>query len=417
MNDSRQKAPGYAVAMMGARMSYAVPRLLDEAGRLARFYTDFSPDRGLGRLAVVLARGLGRGAAERMRGRRAEGIAPERIAAFSALGLEYQWRLRRCQSASDRVSVFLWAGQRFCERVVDAGLPSGCGGVFAFNSAALELFRHARRLGLRTVLEQSSAPKDLERRLLAEGAARFPEWAPRDAEGDSCSAAYAARERAEWREADLIVCGSAFVREAVCSAGGARPERCVTVPYGVDPPVEAGDRRPARGARLRVLTVGHVCLQKGSPVVMQAAERTRGLAEFRMVGRIETGPAAETARRAGVDLAGAVPRAAVGAHYRWADVFLLPSLCEGSATVCYEALSHGLPVICTSRTGSVVHDGREGFIVPVLDGDAVAERVERLARSPAMLADMAEEARRRAAAYTLEAYGRRLMAALGADGR
>ncbi len=401
----------YAVAMLGARMHYAVPRLLAGAGRLARFYTDFSAGHGLGRLLALLPGGLG-GAAARMRSRRADGIEAGRITAFNAFGLEYQRRLRMARSAEGRIEAFLWGGRRFCELVVRAGLPDACGGVFAFNSAALELFRHARGCGRRTVLEQSSAPKAVERRIVSEAAARFPAWAALDAEPGAAADDYAARERAEWAEADRILCGSDFVREAVCAAGGLPPGRCVTVPYGFDLPAAAPER-PPRGARMRVLTVGHVCLQKGSPLVMRAAERLRGVAEFRMVGRIEPGPAVAEARRAGADLVGPVPRGAVDAHYRWADVFLLPSLCEGSATVCYEALAHGLPVVCTPNTGSVVRDGVEGFIVPTMDGDAVAERIERLAREPERRAAMSDAARQRAGEQTLAAYGARLLAALG----
>src|SRR5262249_11308352 len=99
--------------------------------------------------------------------------------------------------------------------------------------------------------------------------------------------------------------------------------------------------------------------------------------------------------------------------YAWADVFLLPSVCEGSATVTYEALAAGLPVVCTPNTGSVVRDGVDGFIVPVGDVDAIVERLERLA-DPSLRAEFSVRARGRAAEFTLDAYRRRLLAALQA---
>ena len=99
-------------------------------------------------------------------------------------------------------------------------------------------------------------------------------------------------------------------------------------------------------------------------------------------------------------------------HFQWADVFLLPSLCEGSATVTYEALGHGLPVICTPNTGSVVRDGMEGFIVPVRDAAAIAERIERLAIDVELRTQMAANAKARAAEFTVAEYGRRLLSVL-----
>ena len=99
-------------------------------------------------------------------------------------------------------------------------------------------------------------------------------------------------------------------------------------------------------------------------------------------------------------------------HYSWADVFLLPSLCEGSATVIYEALAHGLPVICTPNTGSVVRDGMDGFIVPIRDAATTAARLEQLAGDRELRTWMGANARQRASEFTVAAYGRRLLAAL-----
>jgi glycosyltransferase involved in cell wall biosynthesis len=61
--------------------------------------------------------------------------------------------------------------------------------------------------------------------------------------------------------------------------------------------------------------------------------------------------------------------------YAWADVFLLPSICEGSAMVTYEALSWGLPVITTHNAGSIVRDTVDGWLVPIRDSEAIAKKL------------------------------------------
>src|SRR5207253_1873937 len=106
-----------------------------------------------------------------------------------------------------------------------------------------------------------------------------------------------------------------------------------------------------------------------------------------------------------------VPRNEIHKHYEWADVFLLPSICEGSATVTYEALAAGLPVICTPNTGSVVTDGVDGFIVPAGDPHAIVERLE-LVSGPGMLETMSAAAIEKARDFTLNAYKRRALAVL-----
>jgi len=73
-----------------------------------------------------------------------------------------------------------------------------------------------------------------------------------------------------------------------------------------------------------------------------------------------------------------VPRSEMAAQYRWADIFLLPSLSEGSANVCFEALAAGLPVITTPNAGSVVRDGIEGFVVPIRSVDRIVAAIHKL---------------------------------------
>jgi glycosyltransferase involved in cell wall biosynthesis len=113
-----------------------------------------------------------------------------------------------------------------------------------------------------------------------------------------------------------------------------------------------------------------------------------------------------------LQLCGPIPRAEMQKQYDWADVFLLPSLCEGSATVVYEALSAGLPVICTFNTGSVVRDDAEGYIVPIRDADAIVEKLLHLANHPNLLSEMSVNSAARAKQFSLSAYRDRLLAAI-----
>jgi glycosyltransferase involved in cell wall biosynthesis len=177
--------------------------------------------------------------------------------------------------------------------------------------------------------------------------------------------------------------------------------------------IDIGQKTSRGESPLRVLVAGQVCLQKGSYYVYEAAALLQKRAQFRMVGSVAGLPENVLKKlRQRLEVVGSVPRSAMSDHYNWADVFLLPSLCEGSATVTYEALGYGLPVICTPNTGSVVRDGVEGFIVPVRDSAAIAERIERLALDEELRTQMAASARARAAEFTVTEYGRRLLSVL-----
>jgi len=60
---------------------------------------------------------------------------------------------------------------------------------------------------------------------------------------------------------------------------------------------------------------------------------------------------------------GRVDRRELAARLSAADVFLFPSLAEGSARVVFEALAAGCYVVTTPNSGSIVEDGVHGALV------------------------------------------------------
>jgi glycosyltransferase involved in cell wall biosynthesis len=64
-----------------------------------------------------------------------------------------------------------------------------------------------------------------------------------------------------------------------------------------------------------------------------------------------------------------------------ADVFIFPSLAEGSARVIFEALACGCFVITTPNSGSIVEEGVHGSVVSAGDSSSLARAVENAFRS------------------------------------
>ena len=88
------------------------------------------------------------------------------------------------------------------------------------------------------------------------------------------------------------------------------------------------------------------------------------------------------------------------------DVLVLPSLGEGFGLVVTEALACGLPVIVTPNVGAsdLVHDGQEGFVVPVRSADLIAERLQTLCLDRKLLAAMSRHAQASAEKHSWESY-------------
>jgi glycosyltransferase involved in cell wall biosynthesis len=72
--------------------------------------------------------------------------------------------------------------------------------------------------------------------------------------------------------------------------------------------------------------------------------------------------------------------------------------------VAYEAAACGLPVIVTENVGATIRDGQDGFVVPIRDPDALAERLLRLYQDEDLRRSMGESARQYVQRFTWEAY-------------
>ncbi|HJS32472.1 MAG TPA: glycosyltransferase family 4 protein [Alphaproteobacteria bacterium] len=281
--------------------------------------------------------------------------------------------------------------------------------VIGHDGSALLAARAAREVGACAVLNQVVAHVDAALELFAEEAARSPEFAETIS---GLPPSIVARHRRELAEADRILVPSEYVRDSL-SARGVSIDRIAVLPYGVDIGRFQPSSQPPPSPRrpLRVLFVGTLSQRKGVKYLLEAA-RLLGpdKVELVLVGRMIGAEAAFAPYRGAFRHIRHVPYHEVHALYRDADVFVYPSLHEGSAFVTYEALASGLPVVTTLNAGSVVRDGEEGFVVPIRDVDALVERIDLLRRDEAMRQAMRVKARARAEQFTWAHYRARLCA-------
>jgi glycosyltransferase involved in cell wall biosynthesis len=399
----------FIAVQIGARRGYAVPAILERAGMLERFYTDICADVGLGRW-LCAGRGLPviGNKLQRLAMRRLPAEIWDKTRTFTAPMLRHGMNLmfNRKNPAARFREHLRWS----CDlgnAMARAGLGEATH-VFSMFGEGGSLLPEAHRRGRKVVSEIYLLLST--NRILTEEHKLFPDWEPKQADYHAICPEFS---HADFllAQTDFAVCPSEAVREDLADNFGIPRERSAVVPYGMNPKLLELQPQPQPG---RVLFVGTVELRKGIHYLAMAAEQLAAKkiqCEFRVAGNVSP----EIARRAEcrhLNFLGRVPRERMAEEYRQADVFVLPSLAEGSAEVTYEALAAGLPVITTRAAGSVVRDGIEGCIVPERDADALAEAIEELVEDRALRDRTAVAARKRAWDYTLEKYGERLVNAL-----
>ncbi len=280
-------------------------------------------------------------------------------------------------------------------------------GVYAYEDGAAATFREARRQGLKCFYDLPIGYWRAGQRIFKEEAERVPPWAA-TLTGRGDSAAKLARKDEEIAGADAVIVASSFTRQTLAEASNLRAPVQV-VPYGAPPvpvrePPSLMERRPGP---LRVLFVGILSQRKGVSYLLEAAASLGPHIELTLLGTKPTAdcPALDAAVRAHRWIP-TLPHAGVLAEMERQDVLVFPSLFEGFGLVILEAMSRGLPVITTAHTAGpdLIEDGVDGFLVPIRDAAAIAEKLETLYRDRGRLAAMRESARAKATEWTWAAY-------------
>lgn len=205
-------------------------------------------------------------------------------------------------------------------------------------------------------------------------------------------------ERAALRHARRVVASSCSTARILTADFGIAADRIVTAEPGVDPASRAAGS--SGEGPLQLLAVGSLIPRKGYDVLVDALA---GISErdwcLTIAGSPDHAPATATALAARIAaaglsgrirLAGAVAPGQLDELYDRADLFVMPSLFEGYGMVLTEALSRGLPIVCT-LSGAGADRIPAQAALKVAPGDAAA-----LAKALAKLIDAPAERRARA---------------------
>ena len=174
---------------------------------------------------------------------------------------------------------------------------------------------------------------------------------------------------------DYVMCPSNFVYDSFLEQGFSK-EQLVKMPYGVD--LKKFKYRKKTNNKFRVVFIGSIQLRKGVHYLLQAWDELKlKNAELIIVGRVWPDARKIIERYKKNNIINFVGFDSNPKKYlESSDIFVSPSLEEGSALTCYEAMACGLPLIATYNTGSVMRDGKEGFEIPIRDIKVLKEKIK-----------------------------------------
>ena len=380
----------WIICQIGAREHYSVARALERTGSLAGMLTDFwvPPGSPISRIP----------GARRLRDRWHPALAEAKVYApnLRMLAFEMKQRLQR-QSGWP---VFVQRNALFQKRALlhlyNLRPPTSVlrpPTLFAYSYAALELFKHAKRRGWRTVLGQidpAVGEERIVRELSLQHQDRGSAFAPAPAEywehwREECELANHIVVNSEWSKILLEREGIAGNKVRVIPlayehVGG---ESCPAKSY----PKQFSDSRP-----LRVLFLGQVNVRKGAVELIEAAGELAGEPiEFWFVGPVQLRLQKQDLAAKNIRFIGGVPRSQVAEWYRAADVFAFPTHSDGFGLTQLEALHWRLPLITSANCGEVVVDGKNGRLLKEVTKSALVSCLRGCLASPDSLAGWSQQ--------------------------
>jgi glycosyltransferase involved in cell wall biosynthesis len=218
------------------------------------------------------------------------------------------------------------------------------------------------------------------------------------------------------RGADQVITVCESFRQALVREGV--PRHRIAVLGNAIEPFSVPARQPHDVAT--VVAIGRLSAEKGHRYLLDAASLVRKARPELRVRVILVGDGPERARlqqkAAGLGISDSVEFAGHQAdpmpYYAAADVFVLPSLTEGSPLALLEAMMARVPVIATAAGGipETVTNERSALLVPSADPQALAIAIERLLTDSALAARLRDHAYRDVTTlHTPDAYAKALL--------
>jgi glycosyltransferase involved in cell wall biosynthesis len=184
-------------------------------------------------------------------------------------------------------------------------------------------------------------------------------------------------EKMGFQNADIItVCRESF-KDYLVERMNIQPERIEVIQYGVDyqrfkPNPEFQIKEPT------VLFVGRGSLGKGFDTLVRAAKLIKGKV-VAVASQIPPEIGAQIRQLKNFEVKSGLSDQEMSEIYQKASLLVMPSISEGAPLCTLEAMSSGLPVVCTPEgSGDYIKDGVNGYIFDYNNENQLAEKVNYL---------------------------------------
>lgn len=96
-------------------------------------------------------------------------------------------------------------------------------------------------------------------------------------------------------------------------------------------------------------------------------------------------------------------------YFKQCDVYVFPSLLEGSSKSIYEAMNAGLPCIVTHNSGSIIENNKDGLIIDIANSEDIKEKLLYFKNNTTLIEVMGKCALKNVQKYSWDIYAKKII--------
>ncbi len=272
-----------------------------------------------------------------------------------------------------------WRDRAFDQHVSLFQIGNGAKLFIGYPNASYNSFKKVKRWGGQCILDLPIGYYKEAESILEEEKQLHPDFAD-SITYSNFDEIYKRRVDQELAIADRIVIPSQFVNNTL-TKHGFNENKLKVIPYGsYFEPIDQSFIKESRPDQpIRIIYAGQLSQRKGIKYLLDAAKELKKMDirfELTLVGKIYGSGSALKSYEGLYRYVPFLERDKLKNLLCNSDIFVFPSLFEGSGLVILEALSNGLPVITTTNSGAdAIIENENGFIVPIRDAQKIVEKI------------------------------------------
>ena len=266
--------------------------------------------------------------------------------------------------------------------------------LIGWSSFSLQSFLKAQSEKCIKILERGSTHIEFQNQVLKD------EYKIQDIKFKQISKYIMEKENKEYELADYIMVPTDFVKKTFIDKGFPK-EKIIKNPYGVNlNQFKPNKTKEYFNKVFRIIYTGTVSVRKGILYLLETFEELNiKNSELLIIGNTDkelNKKLKKYKNNENIKFKNAIDQSSLKDFYNISDIFVTCSVEEGLSMVQLQAMSCGLPVVCTTHSGGqeVIDQGVNGYILPIRDKEKLKEKILYLYENKSFRIEMGENAKK-----------------------